>query len=74
VRWLNLFDRFFSDLTDKRIRGGVFQDLEQLIMAIGDSIDRHNANSKPILWTARANDFLEEFTPAHAALNHRLSV
>ena len=64
----------FRDLTDKRIRRGVFQDFEQLIMAIGDYIDKHNANPKPFIWTAKANDILEKVTRAQAALNNRLSV
>lgn len=72
--WLNMIERFFRDLTDKRIRRGVFQDLEQLIMAIGDYIDQHNANPKPFIWTAKANDILEKVTRAQAALNNRLSV
>jgi len=46
-------------------RRGVFQDLEQLIMAIGDYIDRHNESPKPFIWTAKANDILEK-SPAHA--------
>jgi transposase len=71
--WLNMIERFFRDLTDKRIRRGVFQDLEQLIMAIGDYIDRHNENPKPFIWTAKANDILEKVTRAQATLNKRLS-
>jgi transposase len=35
-------ERFFRDLTENRIRCGVFQNLKQLIVAIGDCIDRHN--------------------------------
>jgi transposase len=72
--WLNMIERFFRDLTDNRIRRGVFQDLEQLIMAIGDYIHKHNANPKPFIWTAKANDILEKVTRAQAALNNRLSV
>lgn len=71
--WLNMIERFFRDLTDKRIRRGVFQDLEQLINAIGDYIDKHNANPKPFIWTAKAKDILEKVTRAQAALNNRLS-
>lgn len=66
--WLNMIERFFRDLTDNRIRRGVFQDLEQLIMAIGDYIDRHNQSPKPFIWTAKANDILEKVTRARAAL------
>ncbi len=72
--WLNMIERFFRDLTDKRIRRGVFQDLEQLITAIGDYIDKHNAKPKPFIWTAKANDILEKVSRAKAALNNRLSV
>ncbi len=66
--WLNMIERFFRDLTDKRIRRGVFQDLEQLIMAIGDYIDRHNKSPKPFIWTAKANDILEKVTRARTTL------
>ncbi len=72
--WLNMIERFFRDLTDNRIRRGVFRDLEQLITAIGDYVDQHNANPKPFIWTAKANDILEKVTRAQMALNNRLSV
>ncbi len=67
--WLNMIERFFRDLTESRIRRGVFQDLEQLIMAIGDYIDRHNENPKPFIWTAKANDILEKVTRAKTMNN-----
>jgi transposase len=71
--WLNMIERFFRDLTQNRIRRGIFHDLEQLIMAIGDYIDRHNNNPKPFIWTAKATDILEKVTRAQAARNKRLS-
>jgi len=67
--WLNMIERFFRDRTKKRIRRGVFHDLEQLIMAIGDYIDRHNQNPKPFIWTAKASDILEKVTRARNALH-----
>jgi len=69
--WLNMVERFFRDLTHNRLRRGVFQDLEQLIMAIGEYIDGHNQNPKPFIWTAKANDILEKVTRAQTALNKR---
>jgi len=72
--WLNMIERFFRDLTDKRIRRGVFLDLEQLITAIGEYIDQHNVSPKPFIWTTKANDILEKVTRAQATLNNRLSV
>jgi transposase len=71
--WLNMIERFFRDLTHNRIRRGVFQDLEQLITAIGSYIDIHNQNPKPFIWTAKANDILEKVTRAQTALNNRRS-
>ena len=67
--WLNMIERFFRDLTANQIRRGVFQDLEQLITAIGDYIDLHNENPKPFIWTAKASDILEKVTRARAALH-----
>ena len=67
--WLNMVERFFRDITQNRIRRGVFQNLEQLIMAIGDYIDGHNQNPKPFIWTAKATDILEKVTRARAVLN-----
>jgi transposase len=67
--WLNMVERFFRDLTQNRLRRGVFQDLEQLIMAIGEYIDGHNQNPKPIIWTAKASDILEKVTRARTTLN-----
>ena len=71
--WLNMIERFFRDLTTHQLRRGVFQDLEQLIMAIGNYIDIHNQNPKPFIWTAKATDILEKVTRAKASLNKRRS-
>jgi hypothetical protein len=56
-------------LTENSIRRGIFRDLEQLILAIGDYIDRHNESPKSFIWTAKATDILEKVTRAKAALN-----
>lgn len=71
--WLNMVERFFRDLTEKRIRRGVFRDVEDLIMAIGDYIDHHNRDPKPFIWTAKANDILEKVKRARKALDNRHS-
>jgi hypothetical protein len=64
-----MIERFFRDLTENSIRRGIFRDLEQLILAIGDYIDRHNESPKSFIWTAKATDILEKVTRAKAALN-----
>jgi len=43
--------------------------LEELIIAIGNHIDRHNRDPKPFIWTARASDILEKVKRARRALH-----
>src|SRR4051794_22156588 len=68
--WLNMVERFFRDLTDKRIRRGAFRDVEELITAIGDYIDQHNDSPKPFIWTAKAADILEKVKRARKTLDN----
>jgi transposase len=72
--WLNMVERFFRDLTQNRLRRGVFRDVEELIMAVEGYIDRHNENPKPFIWTAKANDILEKVKRARKSLNNAQSV
>ncbi len=67
--WLNMIERFFRDLTQNRLKRGVFRDLEELIMAVEAYIDRHNLSPKPFIWTASANDILQKVTRARKALH-----
>jgi transposase len=69
--WLNMVERFFRDLTAKRLRRGIFRDVEELIGAISDYIDSHNDNPKPFIWTAKASDILEKVKRARKALDNR---
>jgi transposase len=66
--WLNLVERWFREITDKRIRRGVFQSVEQLTAAIQAYIDNHNRDPKPFVWTAKAEDILEKVGRARAVL------
>jgi transposase len=68
--WLNMVERFFRDLTEQRLRRGIFRDVEELIMAIGDYIDKHNGSPKPFVWTAKAADILEKVKRARAVLDN----
>src|SRR5271169_155537 len=71
--WLNMVERFFRDLTQHRLRRGVFHDAEELIMAIGEYIDKHNQSPKPFVWTAKASDILEKVKRARRTLDNRHS-
>jgi len=65
-----MVERFFRDLTQNRLRRGIFRD-EERIMAIGDYIDRHTGHPKPFVWTAKASDILEKVKRACHALDNR---
>ena len=67
--WLNLVERWFREITDKRIRRGVFRSVNQLIEAIRAYIDEHNNSPRPFVWTAKAQDILEKVRRARAALD-----
>src|SRR6266568_1406705 len=48
--WLNMVERFFRELTDKRIRRGSFQNVPELIAAIEDYLKCHNQNPRVFVW------------------------
>ena len=47
--WLNMVERFFGDITENRIRRGVFRSVQELESAIHTYIARHNAAPKPFI-------------------------
>ena len=67
--WLNMVERWFRDLTDKRIRRGVFKSVADLIAAIQGYIQHHNSNPKPFVWTAKAEDIIAKYRRAKAVLD-----
>jgi len=67
--WLNMVERFFRDISEQRLRRGVFPSVPELISAIEAYVDHHNKNPKAFIWTAKANDILQKVLRA----NHRLS-
>ena len=50
--WLNLIERWFREITDKRIRRGVFRSVPELIAAIKEYLNNHNQNPRVFVWTA----------------------
>ncbi len=51
-------ENFFSVLTRRRLRRGVFKSVVDLQAAINRYLDEHNANPKPFAWTKPAKDIL----------------
>lgn len=67
--WLNVVERFFRDITEKRLRRGIFKSLAELNAAISNYINAHNKSPRPFIWTAKASDILEKVKRARAKLN-----
>ena len=60
--WLNAVENFFSVLTRKRLRRGVFCSIVDLQAAINRYLDEHNLDPKPFVWTKPASDILAKLT------------
>jgi len=58
--WLNQVERFFAEITEKRIRRGAFRSVKELEQAINEYLENHNRNAKPFVWTADANLILSK--------------
>ena len=71
--WLNLVERWFRDLTDKRIRRGTFQSVDQLIKTIMAYIAKHNANPTAYVWTAKVEDILAKVARARQVVDNGTS-
>lgn len=56
--WLNQVERFFAEITTKRIRRGTFRSVAALERAIQEYLDNHNQNPRPFAWTADADMIL----------------
>ena len=66
--WLNMVERFFRDLTQQRLRRGVFHSVAELKSALHDYMEQHNRNPKSFIWTSKATDILEKVKRGKAAL------
>jgi transposase len=66
--WLNQVERFFGRITQDRIRRGAFTSVPALEAAIMDYLESHNADPKPFVWTASADEILEKVVRAKQAL------
>jgi hypothetical protein len=66
--WINQVERFFGLITDDRIRRGVFKSVPQLVAAIQEYLEQHNADPKPFVWTESVTAILEKVARGRQAL------
>jgi len=69
-RWLNLVQRWFGELTSKRIRRGTFLNVPELITAIEEFMDTWNRNPKPFVWTATVDSIVEKLRRCRQTLEN----
>ena len=82
--WLNLIERWFAELTNKRIRRDSFFSVDDLVTAIREFLAAWNENPKPFVWTAtvdsivaklhRCRQTLEQIQPGCTAPKSRKRV
>jgi transposase len=70
--WLNMVERFFRNLTGKRLRRGVFHSVPELVEALEKYLNAYNQEPTPFVWTAKANDILMKVKRARAKLEKSL--
>ena len=66
--WLNLVERWFRELTDKRIRRGVFHSVAEFTAAIETYIENHNQDPQPLVWSATADQIIQKVSKCKAVL------
>jgi transposase len=68
--WLNLVERWFREITEKRIRRGAFRNVGELVKAITDYIAHNNDHAKPFVWTKTAEEILAKVARARKVLDN----
>ena len=66
--WLNLVERWFGELTERRLRRGVFSSVPQLIEAIELWTEHWNDNPKPFVWHKPAQEIIKKVRRGRASL------
>jgi len=67
--WLNLIERWFKELTDKRLRRGTFTSVADLTAAITTWAQHWNTNPTPFIWKATAEDIITKVRRGRQTLN-----
>jgi len=66
--WLNLIERWFAELTNKRIRRDSFLSVADLTAAIEDFLAAWNTSPKPFVWTATVDSIVAKLARCRQTL------
>lgn len=61
-------ERFFAELTSKRLRRGAFRSVRELVKAIEAYVEHHNDTTTGFAWTNTADAILSKVARAKATL------
>ena len=67
--WLNMVERWFGEITSKRIRRGSFKNVPDLITAIMQYIENHNQNPQIFIWSASVERIMSKISKCQEALD-----
>ena len=67
--WLNAVETFFSAMTRRRLRRGVFRSLVDLQAAIHRYLAEHNTDPKPFVWTATPEKIMAKLEHLNASVH-----
>ena len=66
--WLNLVERWFKELTDRRLRRGTFSSVPALVEAIETWVEHWNDDPKPFIWHKTAEEIVVKVRRGRSAL------
>jgi transposase len=66
--WLNLIERWFAELTNKRIRRDSFFSVDELVAAIDEFLITWNEKPRPFVWTATVDSILAKLARCRQTL------
>src|SRR5438094_2939717 len=66
--WLNLVERWFGELTSKRVRRGAFFSVQDLQKAIEEFLQTWNEKPRPFVWTATVESIVEKLSRCRQTL------
>jgi transposase len=64
--WLNMVERWFAEITNKRIRRGSFESVRELTAAIKEYIKIWNKSGRSFTWTKKPDEIMAKINKAKA--------
>jgi transposase len=68
--WINLVERWFAELTARKLRRGTHRSVAELNADIEDWVEHWNENPNPYVWTKTADQILDTLANYCNTINH----